>query len=56
MNPALELLLTSIALGAVIGLPIGWIARSLFISREIQRAHRDAWKQARTIHRHGGTI
>jgi hypothetical protein len=56
MNPTLEFLISTIVLGVVIGVPIGWIFRSLFVSREIQRAHRDAWKNARTIYRHGGEV
>jgi hypothetical protein len=56
MNETLQFLITTTTLGVVIGVPLGWCIRSLLVSREIQRAHRDAWKHARTIYRHGGEV
>lgn len=56
MNPILELLITSAILGIVLGVPLGWIIRSLFVARDIQRISREAWKQARIIQRHQGRL
>lgn len=42
--------------GIFIGVIIGWVSRSLFVCRDIQRAARDAWSQARIINRHNGSL
>lgn len=56
MNPIIELLITSTILGILLGVPAGWIIRSLFVARQIERISREAWKQARIIQHHKGTL
>lgn len=51
-----ELIISSIALGGILGLIAGWCIRSMCIARQIERISREAWKQARIIQRHDGTI
>jgi hypothetical protein len=52
----LELFITSIILGITIGIPAGWCIRSIFVARDIERAARETWKQARTLTRHGAEL
>lgn len=56
MNPILELLITSTILGIILGVPVGWIVRSLFVARQLERVTREAWKLARTMHRYDGEV
>jgi hypothetical protein len=40
----------------ILGTMLGWIFRSIFVARDIERAARQTWKQARTLTRHGAEL
>ncbi len=59
MNPSIELLKLMgicVLLGAIIGCLIGWISRSMFVAKDIERISRESWQQARIHTRHGGSL
>jgi hypothetical protein len=54
--PLLVGMLSAGAFALLLGTILGWMARSIFIAREIERVSREAWRQARLITEHKGKL